>query len=69
MNHDTNKLSAAIKSAIAELDLNCQDERITKAMAIVHEAFLLHTKGSSITADILLRKARQISKEQHDLNF
>jgi len=58
---DAAKLAGTINAALAELDLKGDDERITKAMAIVAEAFFRYEKGHAMTVDALIAKANSVA--------
>ncbi|WP_424947654.1 hypothetical protein [Candidatus Spongiihabitans sp.] len=70
MNADTKntaKLFTSITAALAELDLRGEDQQVTRAMAIVTEAFLLQSNGRRVMPDALLAKANEVVDECMDL--
>ena len=60
-NCDTVKLGNAITAALTQLDLRGEDPQVTRAMAIVTEAFLIHSKGRRVTPEALLAKSNEIA--------
>lgn len=58
------KLYQTINCALSELDLRGEDEQVTRAMAIVTEAFLLHEAGREITVAALVEKAERVLTEE-----
>ena len=62
---DAAELGDTINAALAELDLKGDDQRITKAMAIVTEAFSRYAKGRAVTVAELIAKANFVVDENH----
>jgi len=60
------ELCQTINAALAELDLRGRDPQITKAMAMVHEAFVLHADGRRVTVAKLILKAEEEAAECAD---
>lgn len=60
-NCDTTELGNAITAALTQLDLRGEDPQVTRAMAIVTEAFLIHSKGRRVTPEALLAKSNDIA--------
>lgn len=58
---DAAELGGTINAALAELDLKGGDQRITKAMAMVTEAFSRYAKGRAVTVAELIAKADAIA--------
>ncbi|MGR3914800.1 MAG: hypothetical protein OD918_09880 [Gammaproteobacteria bacterium] len=59
-------LCQLINSALAELDLRGRDAQVTRAMAIVTEAFRLHANGRPVDVAKLLSTAEQAVAECAD---
>lgn len=64
---DAAELGGTINAALAELDLKGGDQRITKAMAIVAEAFSRYAKGRAVTAAELIAKADFVVDENREV--
>jgi len=63
---NTAALAATINAALAELDLKGEDERVTKAMTIVAEAFSRYADGCPATVDELVAEADSVVAQNRE---
>jgi len=63
---NTAALAATINAALAELDLKGEDERVTKAMTIVAEAFSRYEGGRPATVDELVAEADSVVAQNRE---